>query len=76
MVTEFLFAPYFGACIHVPPPPPNQLLYVQMAKGIPITELQDVIYVIGIITTDSFDIDQIGIGYKMAGEKIEKYDGG
>jgi len=27
-VTEFLLVPYFGACIHVPPPPPNQIIYV------------------------------------------------
>ncbi|MGL4829805.1 MAG: DUF3299 domain-containing protein, partial [Vibrio sp.] len=26
-VTEFLLVPYFGACIHVPPPPPNQIIY-------------------------------------------------
>ena len=28
-VTEFLLVPYVGACIHVPPPPPNQMVYVQ-----------------------------------------------
>jgi hypothetical protein len=27
---EFLLVPYFGACVHTPPPPPNQLVYVQM----------------------------------------------
>ncbi|MGF1513840.1 MAG: DUF3299 domain-containing protein [Elainellaceae cyanobacterium] len=28
-VTEFLLVPYVGACIHVPPPPPNQIVYIQ-----------------------------------------------
>ena len=26
-LTEFLFVPYYGACIHVPPPPPNQIVH-------------------------------------------------
>jgi hypothetical protein len=29
-VTEFLLVPYPGACIHVPPPPPNQIVHVVM----------------------------------------------
>lgn len=29
---EFLLVPYFGACVHTPPPPPNQMVYVKM-KG-------------------------------------------
>ena len=32
-VTEFLLVPYAGACIHVPPPPPNQMVYVQLMHG-------------------------------------------
>lgn len=27
---EFLLVPYFGACVHTPPPPPNQMVYVRM----------------------------------------------
>src|SRR5580765_6488729 len=37
-VTEFLLVPYFGACIHLPPPPPNQIIHV-FAKQ-PITRKQ------------------------------------
>ena len=33
LVSEFLLVPYFGACIHVPPPPPNQIVHVKMAAG-------------------------------------------
>ncbi len=32
-VKEFLLVPFVGACIHVPPPPPNQIVYVKTAKG-------------------------------------------
>jgi uncharacterized protein len=34
-VTEFLLVPYVGACIHVPPPPPNQIVYVRIQPAIP-----------------------------------------
>ena len=30
---EFLLVPYVGACIHTPPPPPNQIVYIKMEKG-------------------------------------------
>lgn len=28
-VNEFLLVPFVGACIHVPPPPPNQIVHVE-----------------------------------------------
>jgi hypothetical protein len=33
---EFLLVPYFGACVHTPPPPPNQMVYVKMPPGKPL----------------------------------------
>jgi len=30
-ISEFLLVPYFGACIHVPPPPVNQTILVKTA---------------------------------------------
>lgn len=35
LVTEFLLVPNPQACIHVPPPPPNQMVYIKMKKGVP-----------------------------------------
>ena len=32
-VTEFLLVPYVGACIHTPPPPPNQIVHVKTEKA-------------------------------------------
>jgi nickel/cobalt exporter len=32
-VTEFLLVPWVGACIHVPPPPPNQMIHVSYPAG-------------------------------------------
>ncbi len=35
LVTEFLLVPSPQACIHVPAPPPNQMVYAKMKKGVP-----------------------------------------
>lgn len=32
-LSEFLLVPYVGACIHTPPPPANQMIYVKMTRG-------------------------------------------
>jgi hypothetical protein len=32
-LSEFLLVPYVGACIHTPPPPPNQMIYVKMTRN-------------------------------------------
>ncbi len=35
-VTEFLLVPWVGACIHTPPPPPNQIVYVKVKNPMEI----------------------------------------
>ncbi len=74
MVTEFLLVPYFGACIHVPPPPPNQIIYVKFPKGAPVQELWDVIYLIGTLKTETVSHELAETGYVIEGTKIEAYD--
>lgn len=39
LVTEFFIVPYFGACLHLPPPPPNQIIYAQVTKGFELESL-------------------------------------
>lgn len=73
-VTEFLLVPYFGACIHVPPPPPNQVIYVKFPQGAPIQQLWDVIYVIGTLRTESVSLDLAETGYVIEGSEIAEYD--
>ncbi len=73
-VTEFLLVPYFGACIHVPPPPPNQIIYVKFPKGAPVQELWDVIYVVGTLKTEVISHELAQTAYMIEGSKIEYYD--
>lgn len=73
-VTEFLLVPYFGACIHVPPPPPNQIIYVKFPEGAPVQELWDVVYVIGTLKTELTSHELAQTAYMIEGAKIETYD--
>ncbi len=73
-VTEFLLVPYFGACIHVPPPPPNQIIYVKFPKGAPVQELWDVVYVVGKLKTEVISHELAQTAYMIEGTKIESYD--
>ena len=50
-VTEFLLVPYVGACIHVPPPPPNQIVHVRYDEGFESEGLFTPVWVTGRIST-------------------------
>ena len=61
-VTEFLLVPYVGACIHVPPPPPNQIVYIQPEQALAVPGLFTPVVVEGHLrshpaTYDVFQVD-------------------
>ena len=80
--TEFLLVPWVGACIHTPPPPPNQIVYVKIDNGIEIEGQFTPIWVIGEMrvkatTNDLFLVDGsagIDAGYVLAATKVEPYN--
>lgn len=72
-ITEFLLVPYFGACVHVPPPPSNQIVFVKFKKGISIANLYDAVWVTGQLATDGWVGDIASVGYTMAGESLEPF---
>ncbi len=74
VVTELLLVPYFGACIHVPPPPPNQILYVKFEKGVPLQGLWDVVYIVGQLNVEMVESDLGQAGYLIDGVGVEDYE--
>ena len=82
-VTEFLLVPYIGACIHVPPPPPNQIVHVRtlQKKGYSSKSLYEPVWVTGVITAKAMVKDLyladgsagVNIGYTMQAKRIEPY---
>lgn len=82
-IAEFLLVPYFGACIHVPPPPPNQIVHgsIEDIKKRPKNELFKPVYATGVMKAKSLSKDlsfvdgssDIDIGYSMQVHNIEPY---
>ena len=72
-VTEFFLVPYFGACIHVPPPPSNQMIHVTFEPGTNVENLYDAIWISGELKVDTV-AHQLGTaGYRMEAFQIEPY---
>ncbi|MDP5253054.1 MULTISPECIES: DUF3299 domain-containing protein [unclassified Vibrio] len=72
-ITEFLLVPFFGACIHVPPPPPNQIIYVKFEHGAPIQQLWDVVNVTGVMKTQTTQSELAQTGYLLEGVSVAPF---
>ena len=74
VVGEFLLVPYFGACIHVPPPPPNQIVYVKLLKPVRIRTVWDPYWITGVLTVSKKETRLASAAYTIAGEKLQVYE--
>ena len=73
MVTEFFLVPYYGACIHVPPPPPNQLIFSQFPQGIKIDDIYYPYWVEGTLSTTLTENDIATSAYSFSVDNMTKY---
>ena len=73
LVTEFFLVPYFGACIHVPPPPPNQIVYVRMAKGVALDSIYEAYWITGRMKTSNKTTRLGAAAYQLDANKVEIY---
>lgn len=71
--SEFLLVPSPQACIHVPPPPANQMILVRMAKGTPPRRDWGPVWVKGKLLITESETQFGKIAYKLIGEDSEKY---
>lgn len=82
LVKSFLLVPYVGACIHVPPPPPNQIVYVKLDHGFETAELYAPVLVTGRIKTGMSKTSLslvdgssfVDFGYSLQAIKVEPYE--
>jgi len=75
-VNEFLLVPYFGACIHTPPPPPNQIVYVRMNGGARVeVNIWDAVYVEGVLEIESIESPYGTVGHQLRGTAVRPYTG-
>jgi len=81
-IVEFLLVPFVGACIHAPPPPPNQMLHVRYPAGFESPGLYAPVYVTGRLsavgaTLDLFLTDgqsSVEAGYRLEAIAVEPYE--
>ncbi len=72
-VTEFFFVPFFGACIHMPPPPPNQIIFVKYPKSLRLTSLHDAFWVTGKLQTRLTENETATSAYSLELHDIKPY---
>lgn len=72
-ISAFFLVPYFGACIHVPPPPPNQIIFVTNAKGLKADMIYNPFWIEGTLTTDTMSHDLANSAYSLKADSISEY---
>ena len=70
---EFLLVPYFGACIHSPPPPSNQIIHVFPATPLNNVRAMDAVWVNGVLETARSDTGMGSAGYRMKADGVTPY---
>jgi hypothetical protein len=72
-VTSFVLVPYVGACLHTPPPPANQLVFVTTNKPWPSDNLWDAVWVTGQMQHELQSTEVAETGYLLKAEEMETY---
>ena len=72
-VTKFFLVPYFGACIHLPPPPPNQIIYAEYDKGFKLDSLYEPFWLSGTLSTTLIENDMATAAYTIKVDRLEPY---
>jgi len=73
-ISEFLLVPYFGACIHTPPPPPNQIVYVTSKEPMVLGDQWDAVWAVGVLRAKSNMNDLGDAAYTLEIESWETYE--
>lgn len=72
-ISEFFLVPYFGACIHLPPPPPNQIIFVDYPEGLQLDALYNPFWVTGTLKVERVENDTALAVYAMEAEAVVEY---
>jgi uncharacterized protein len=80
-VSEFLLVPWVGACIHTPPPPPNQIVHVKADKPYETTGAFEAVWITGRMSAGAAKqslhlVDgaaDVDVGYSLRASRVEKY---
>lgn len=70
---EFLFVPYMGACIHTPPPPPNQIIFIRADPPVRVKDIWAPYWIEGTLSTEKTENNLGDTAYSMRMSSIEPY---
>ena len=73
-VDELLLVPYFGACIHTPPPPANQIIHVKLSEPQPAVGAMQAYWVWGELTASKFSSELGDAAYLLTATGLQPYD--
>jgi uncharacterized protein len=73
-ILEFFLVPYYGACIHVPPPPPNQIIHVKYKKGFKLEALYDPVWIEGTLEIQRTENDIASSSYSIVAADVSPYE--
>ena len=73
LVSELLLVPYFGACIHTPPPPANQIIHVVLKKPASGLRMMDAYWINGTLDLARGDTGLGVYGYRLKAEALQPY---
>lgn len=73
-ILEFFLVPFFGACIHVPPPPPNQIVHVKPAEPLPMVDIWDPYWVEGTVRIRPVENTTAKAAYAIDPVRIVRYE--
>lgn len=72
-VSELLLVPHFGACIHTPPPPANQIIHVRLKTPIRTLSTMDTVWLSGALKLQRADTTMGVSAYVMDAVRVEPY---
>ena len=72
-ITEFLLVPYVGACIHVPPPPPNQIVYVRIRPAMAPASEYAAFWITGQIKVATSRSTLAATAYTLQADRVDPY---
>lgn len=70
---EFLLVPYFGGCIHVPPPPANQIIHVHSKQTVKNIRTMDAVWISGVLAVSHSNTAMGTAGYRLTATSVEPY---
>ncbi|MDG2271683.1 MAG: DUF3299 domain-containing protein [Halioglobus sp.] len=74
VITQFFLVPYFGACLHMPPPPPNQIILVDSPQGLTLDELYTPVWISGVLSATVTQYDMATAAYALTMAAYENYE--